>query len=77
MKKNDTVTIAYDEDADVLSLESKARAVIDHAREMGNLVVHFSKKGEPVLVEILEASELFRHQSASFKQTMRHALVSA
>ena len=76
MKKN-KVTVTYDSDADVLSMENKARANIDHAREMGNLVVHFSKKGEPVLVEILEASELFKHQSMSLKQSIRHALVAA
>ncbi len=76
MKKNN-VTIKYDSDADVLSMESKARASIDHAQEMGNLVVHFSKKGEPVLVEILEASELFKHQSPMLKQSIRHALVAA
>lgn len=75
MKKNN-VTIKYDSDADVLSMASEARANIDHAQEMGNVVVHFSKKGEPVVVEILEASELFRHQSPSLKQSIRRALVA-
>ena len=60
MKKNKDIKIAYDSESDVLSLESKDKTIIDHAKEMGNLVVHFTKTGEPVLVEMLEASKTFR-----------------
>ena len=76
MKKND-IKIKYDSDADVLSMEGAGRTLIDHAKEMGNLVVHFSKKGEPVLVEILEASQAFKHQPASSRQSFRHVLAEA
>ena len=58
MKKKTNTKISYDSDADVLSMESVARTVIDHTEEMGNMVVHFSKKNKPVFVEILEASRL-------------------
>lgn len=60
MKKIKNVKIAYDSEADVLSWEADKTARIDHAKEMGNLVVHFTKTGEPVLVEMLEASKAFR-----------------
>ena len=32
---------------------------IDYVREIGNVVVHFTKKDEPVLFEILDASRFF------------------
>jgi len=64
MKKSN-MKIKYDTEADVLSIEQSSRASIDHATEMGSLVVHFSKKKEPVLVEVLEVSELFRRNKKS------------
>lgn len=76
MKKNGKTKISYDSDADVLSMESAGRTVIDHAEEMGNLVVHFSKQNKPVLVEILEASQLFKDQPKSLRTTIRKTLVA-
>ena len=58
MKKKTNTKISYDSDADVLSVESASRAAIDHAEEMGSLVVHFSKQNKPIFVEILKASRL-------------------
>jgi len=46
--------IHYEPEADVLSWEM-SRDPIDFAQESGNVVVHFSRRGAPVLVEILEA----------------------
>ncbi|MDP3965305.1 MAG: DUF2283 domain-containing protein [bacterium] len=77
MKNKTNTKISYDADADVLSMESVARTIIDHAEEMGNLVVHFSKANKPVLVEILGASRLFKDQSKSLQTTIRRALVNA
>ena len=76
MKNKDT-KIAYDVEADVLSVENSTRTPIDYAQEMGNVVVHFSKKGVPVLVEILQASELFKHQTVAVKKNIRRALIPA
>ena len=39
--------MSYEPEADVLRVEL-AKAPIDYASEMGNVVVHFSKKGIPV-----------------------------
>ena len=75
--KNKSNTITYDKEADILSVENDTKTHIHYAEEMGNLVVHFSKKGQPVLVEILEASKLFKRQPKSLKTTLRRVLVSA
>ena len=77
MKKKNNTKISYDSDADVLRMESAGNKVIDHAEEMGNLVVHFSKKNRPVLVEILEASRLFKDQPKYLRTTISETFVAA
>lgn len=56
MKRNNNTKVTYDQDADVLAIEEKG-GVIDYAREMGDVIVHFTKRDEPVLIEILNASK--------------------
>lgn len=51
--------VSYDSDADVLSLAGAVKGRIDHARELGNFVVHFTKDDRPLLIEVLEASKVF------------------
>ena len=53
--------ISYDPDADVLALAGTTTGRIDHARELGNFIVHFTKDDRPLLVEVLEASKVFGH----------------
>ena len=48
--------LGYDPEADVLRVEISDKP-IDHAKEMGNFVVHFSSQGLPVYLEILEAKK--------------------
>lgn len=48
--------ISYEPEADVLTWEISDKKPIDFAREVGNVVVHFTKHNIPVLIEILEAS---------------------
>lgn len=55
-RKNTAMTLQYEPEADVLSVEYHRRKPIAYATEAGNIVVHFSKSGDPVLVEILNAS---------------------
>lgn len=69
------VNVSYDPDSDVLSIESVSRATIDHAKEMGNLVVHFGKNEEPLLVEVLEASKTFRGQARPLSRVAELAKV--
>jgi len=46
----------YEPEADVFSWEITGKP-IDYAKEIGNIVVHFTEKNTPVLIEILEASK--------------------
>ncbi len=55
MSKNHHSIISYEPEADVVRIEL-TDTPIDYAREMGNVVVHFSKDNIPVYLEILEAS---------------------
>ena len=48
--------ISYNRDEDIMILEV-SEDKIDFAEEMGPIIVHFSEKRKPVLLEILEASE--------------------
>lgn len=47
--------ISYEPEADVLTWELSDKDIYS-AKEMGNVVVHFTKNDLPVLVEILDAS---------------------
>ncbi len=48
--------ISYNRDEDIMLLEISPDP-IDFAEEMGPIIVHFTKKGKPVLLEILDASD--------------------
>jgi len=48
--------ILYSKDVDALLIELSDKA-IDHAEQAGQIIVHFSAQGEPVLLEILEARD--------------------
>jgi len=67
MKKTKT-KITYDPDADVLSMEVSGKTKIDHATEAGDFIVHFSKKNEPVLVEVLNGSNFLKRSSKEVLQ---------
>ena len=51
--------ITYEPEADVLTWEITNQP-IDFAKEIGNIVVHFTKQNIPVLIEILEASSFIK-----------------
>ena len=53
-----TYKIKYHEDADVLTLVLKDKGRLSHAEEVGDIVVHFGKNGEPLFLEILRASKI-------------------
>ena len=56
MKNKNKTKISYEPEADVLMWEITDKP-IDFAKEIGNVVVHFTKNNIPVLIEILEASK--------------------
>lgn len=56
MKNAPKTKISYEPEADILIWEITNKP-IDFAKEIGNVVVHFTKNNMPVLIEILEASK--------------------
>ena len=56
MKNNSKTKISYEKEADVLTWELTDKP-IDYAKEIGNIVVHFTKDNNLVLVEFLDASK--------------------
>ncbi len=65
MKNNSK--ISYEPEADVLRFEVTDKP-IDYAKEMGNLVIHFSKEGLPVYVEVLEATKFRKATDKAFSK---------
>jgi uncharacterized protein YuzE len=49
--------VSYNRAEDVLLLEVSDEG-IEYAEEVGPLIIHFTKAGKPVLVEILDASDV-------------------
>ncbi len=45
----------YDIEANIMLLEIST-GTITHAKEMGNFIIHLSKNGKPIIIEILNAS---------------------
>ncbi|OHA20454.1 MAG: hypothetical protein A2836_02680 [Candidatus Taylorbacteria bacterium RIFCSPHIGHO2_01_FULL_45_63] len=74
MKKNN-IKITYNREADVLSMEADKKTPVAYAQEMGNLIVHFSKSEQPVLIEVLEASKALRKNRASISLLQNLAVV--
>ncbi|OGY33300.1 MAG: hypothetical protein A3C02_00390 [Candidatus Andersenbacteria bacterium RIFCSPHIGHO2_02_FULL_45_11] len=64
--------ISYEPEADVLTLEISKDAPIDSAKEVGNIVVHFTHNNVPVLIEILEASSFLKQAEDAFSRTHGH-----
>ena len=56
MNKKNNTKISYEPEADVLMWEISNKP-INSAKEIGNVIVHFTKNNVPVLIEILEASK--------------------
>jgi len=49
--------VRYDREDDVLTIQL-AEGVVDHAEEVDGVIVHFAKDDRPLLLEMLDASEL-------------------
>jgi len=65
--------IKYSRDADALLIELSDKP-IDYAEEEGQIIVHFTKDGEPVLIEILDAKEFVLSSMTSVLQEKEVAL---
>jgi uncharacterized protein YuzE len=56
--------IKYSKDVDVLLIEISDKP-IDYAEEEGQIIIHFTEKGKPVLLEILNAKEFMMKSLSS------------
>jgi len=65
--------IRYSKDVDALLIELSDKP-IDYAQEEGQIIVHFTKEGEPVLLEILDARDFVLSSIASLLQEKEVAL---
>ena len=63
----------YDPDADVLAI-TIAKTPFDHAQEMGDFVVHFSKENKPVYLEILNAHQFLTHATTKLPKSFQEDL---
>lgn len=66
--------ISYDRKSDIMMLEISAEP-IDHAEEIGPIIVHFTKEKKPVLLEILDASEFLTQATRITLKSQREELV--
>jgi uncharacterized protein YuzE len=48
--------LKYDAESDALLVVLSGSGKLSHAEEMGDIVVHLGKSGEPLFLEILNAS---------------------
>ena len=60
------MNIKYNAQEDILLYEVSSEP-IDYAEETGSVVVHFTKEGKPVLLEIMDASK-FLAETARARQ---------
>ncbi len=74
--KSNQLKINYEPEADVLTYEITSQP-IDYAKEIGNIVVHFTKSNMPVLVEILEATKFLKKAEKLTSKTPNLSLNSA
>jgi hypothetical protein len=56
--------IRYSKDVDALLIELSDKQ-IDYAEEEGQIIIHFSKDGEPVLLKILDAKNFILNSLSS------------
>lgn len=56
--------IKYSKDVDALLIELSDKK-IDYAEEEEQMIIHFSKDGEPVLLEILDAKDFILNSLSS------------
>jgi len=65
--------IRYSKDVDALLIEFSDKN-IDYAEEEGQMIIHFSKEGEPVLLEILDAKEFILSSLSSLEREREVAI---
>lgn len=65
----------YDKEDDILMIWLSKNSV-DYAEQEKDVIIHFSKKNKPVLMEILEASKFLKETSQVFPKEIRQQVSS-
>ena len=65
----------YYEDADLLSIRVSNKPFVD-AEQEGDVIVHYTKNDEPVLIEILNAGKFLRETSKSLPKKIKKEIWS-
>ena len=68
--------ISYNREQDILMYEVSDEP-IDYADEVGPIIIHFSKKGKPILMEILDASKFMAETTRVTMKSMNGTPVEA
>lgn len=66
--------IKYYEDADLISWKLSNKTY-EYANRSGNFVVHYSKNNEPVLIEILNASQFLKETNKLLPKKIRRQVL--
>lgn len=65
----------YYEDADLLSFEI-SKEPYEYAEQKGDVIVHYSKNKEPVLIEIVNAANFLRETNRSLPKKIQKEIWS-
>ena len=68
--------IRNDSEVDILTMEVSEEK-IDYAEEVGGIIVHFTEKGKPVVLEILDASEFLTQTTKIAMQKKAEGIVES
>jgi len=67
--------VKYYEDADLLSLRISNKPYYDATRN-GNVIVHYTRDGKPVLIEILNAAKFLKETDKSLPKNIQQKVWS-
>lgn len=54
--------VGYDSETDIMLVQT-GKGSVDHAEEMGPMIVHLTRAGKPILLEILDARDTLARMS--------------
>lgn len=66
--------LRYDKQDDALMIWL-SKEPVDFAEQNKNVIIHFSKKNKPVLIEILDASNFLKETSQAFPINIREQIL--
>jgi uncharacterized protein YuzE len=67
--------IRYNREMDIATIEICSKK-IDYAKEAQNIIIHFSKDNEPVLLEILDASKFLTNVTRATIRSIKETPIS-